>query len=82
MTKEQCKAARASLGIGQRKLADLAGAKLSAVCDFEVGRSVSAQLEQMESALADAGIEFQNGRRPGVRMKRGLPKIPIPYVLV
>jgi transcriptional regulator with XRE-family HTH domain len=73
MTPAQCRAARALLDYNQADLASKASLGLSTVVDFERSRravSVDA-VAAMRSALEAAGVEFTNGDRPGVRMKKG-----------
>jgi transcriptional regulator with XRE-family HTH domain len=71
MTPGQCKAARTLLGWSQTELAQNAGVGRSIVSDFELGtRQLSEHaLGKMQLALEDAGIQFTNGKRPGVKMR-------------
>jgi transcriptional regulator with XRE-family HTH domain len=71
MTPRQCKAARALLGWGQPKLAGNARVGLSTVADFErdARQPKPASLARMRVALERGGVEFIDGKRPGVRMK-------------
>ena len=73
MTPAQCRAARALLDLTQTQLAEAAGFGLSTVVDFErLRREVSADaIAAIRSALEAAGVEFTNGDRPGVRLKKG-----------
>jgi transcriptional regulator with XRE-family HTH domain len=73
MTSEQCRAARGILNWSQGKLAEEAQVGDSTVRNFEAGRSrpVVNNLTAIQRALEAAGVEFTNGDRPGVRMRRG-----------
>jgi DNA-binding XRE family transcriptional regulator len=70
MTPKQCRAARALLDLSQATLAKVAAVGLSTVADFELERrEVSLEaVSKMQSALEAAGIQFTNGKRPGVRL--------------
>jgi len=67
----QCRAARALLDWTQPDLAEASGLSLTTVVDYESGRRrVSTEAaDRMRAALEAAGIEFTNGKRPGVRMR-------------
>jgi transcriptional regulator with XRE-family HTH domain len=69
----QCRAARALLDWTQPDLAEASGLSLTTVVDYESGRRrVSTEAaDRMRAALEAAGIEFTNGKRPGVRMNKG-----------
>jgi transcriptional regulator with XRE-family HTH domain len=71
MTPPQCKAARALLGWSQTELAQNAGVGSSIVADFELGtRQLSEHaLAKLQLAFEDAGVQFTNGWRPGVKMR-------------
>lgn len=71
MMPTQCRAARALLDWTQTDLAEAAGVGLSTVVDFERRRRevASESVGAMLIAFEAAGIEFTNGKRPGVRMK-------------
>ena len=60
MTPEQCRAARALLGMTQPALADAAGLGLSTVVDHEKERRAvaSASIAAMRAALEAAGVQF------------------------
>jgi transcriptional regulator with XRE-family HTH domain len=70
---EQCRAARALLGLSQPDLAKAAGVGLSTVVDFEKSRRAVAleSVQRMYKALERAGVEFiaENGGGPGVRIR-------------
>ena len=72
VTPGQSRAARKLLGWSQTRLAKAAGLGLPTVYDLECQRrNVSAKwVEKMQKALEAAGIEFTNGKRPGVRLGR------------
>jgi transcriptional regulator with XRE-family HTH domain len=74
-TVAQIRAARALLGWSQGELAARAGLSLPTVARFETqsrARVSDEAIFKMEAALEAAGIEFTNGRKPGVRLnKRG-----------
>jgi transcriptional regulator with XRE-family HTH domain len=71
MTPAQCRAARALVGLSQATLAKMAGLGVSTVADFELERrSVSPEAaHSLQQALEASGVEFTNGKRPGVRMR-------------
>lgn len=71
MTPSQCRAGRALLDWTQGELAEASGLGLSTVVDFERDRRrVSDEaMEAIRQALGKAGVEFTNGKRPGVRLK-------------
>jgi hypothetical protein len=60
------------LDITQPGLADSAGLGLSTVVDFEKERrAVSGEaIAALQAALEKAGVEFTNGSRPGVRLRK------------
>jgi transcriptional regulator with XRE-family HTH domain len=70
VTPGQCRAARALLDWRQIDLAKAAGLGQSTVAHFERSKLVLAaeSITKMQLALEDAGIEFTDGRRPGVRI--------------
>jgi transcriptional regulator with XRE-family HTH domain len=70
---EQIKAARALLGWLQEDLAAHSGVSLVTVKRLESRSPLQVSDEaktKMEAALEGAGIEFTNGRKPGVRLNR------------
>lgn len=71
ITPEQCRAARAWLDWSQEDLAQKANVSLSTVRDFEKDRRepIANNIEAIEQALVDAGIEFTSGalEAPGVK---------------
>jgi len=74
ITGDQIKAARSLLGWSQPRLANAAGLSEGTVKRFETGLAVVSQdaISRMRVALEAAGVEFTNGKRPGVRL-RGEP---------
>ena len=73
MTPSQCRAARALIDWTQPHLAKAAKLGVSTVIDFErERRHVSDDLvHAMRNALVRGGVEFINGKQPGVRLKKG-----------
>jgi len=73
MMPSQCRAGRALLDWTQPELAEAAGLGLSTVVDFErQRRRVSDDaMAAIHRALEKAGVEFTNGKRPGVRLRKG-----------
>ena len=71
---EQCRAARALLGMTQPSLAEKAGLGLSTVVDFERARRAVSKdaVDALRKALEGGGVEFipENGGGPGVRMRK------------
>lgn len=76
MTPEQCRAARALVGMTQPELARHARVGLSTVANFEAGRSVpmAKNLADIRATLEDAGVELLNNGQPGVRLTAGAAK--------
>jgi transcriptional regulator with XRE-family HTH domain len=73
LTKEQCKMARAALGLGVRELAILAKVSPNTITRFERGESMQERtVDNIKAALENAGVEFipENGKGPGVRLKK------------
>jgi transcriptional regulator with XRE-family HTH domain len=70
----QIKAARALLGWSQEELAAMAGVSVPTVKRLEAadgllgGREDTAN--KLRGALERAGIDFTNGRQPGVRLRK------------
>jgi transcriptional regulator with XRE-family HTH domain len=71
-TPQTCRAARALLDWSQPELAKRAGIGRSTVINFEKGHRATApaNADAMERALRAAGIEFQDGDSPGVRLRK------------
>jgi transcriptional regulator with XRE-family HTH domain len=72
MSPHQCRAARGLLDMSQSLLAEAAGLSLSTVVGYErQRRRVSDEsIAAMKAALEAAGVQFTNGKRPGVRMRK------------
>ncbi len=69
MTPEQCKMARAGLGLGVRELADTAKVSTNTITRFERGEPLKERtLDAIRAALESAGVEFTNADQPGVRL--------------
>ena len=67
----QMKMARAALGLGVRELAALAGVSPGTIQRLEAGEELMPRtVAAIIVALEAAGVEFTNGDRPGVRMRR------------
>jgi transcriptional regulator with XRE-family HTH domain len=68
----QLRAARGLLGWSQTDLAKNAKVGRATIADFESGKRepYSRTLDDLRAALEDEGVEFTNGERPGVRLKR------------
>ena len=56
-----------------RELADRAGIHRNTVTNFETGKFAGDPdtLAAIRRALESAGVEFTDGKRPGVRMRQG-----------
>ena len=71
---EQCKGARAMLGLSRQRLAALSGVAQRTLTDFERGarRPYDRTLSDIRDALGRAGIAFidEDGGGPGVRSKK------------
>ena len=68
----QCRAARALLNWSQDDLVRHSGITKKTIADFErrATQPRAHTLAQLTTAFEAAGIEFLDGRRPGVRMSR------------
>lgn len=65
----QLRAARALLGWTQEVLGKKAGVHRNTIRKFELGRAVDIDTtNRLRHALESAGVEFTNGKRPGVRL--------------
>jgi len=70
----QIRAARQLAGLSQGDIARAAGLSLPTIKRAESDREVSISDESIaliRKALESAGVEFTDGRRPGVRLKSG-----------
>ena len=72
MSPAQCRAARAFIALSQADLARLAVVPVASVADFETGVMTlrPPDLDALQHALEGAGVEFTNGERPGVRLRK------------
>lgn len=63
--------ARAALQIGVRELATMAKVATATITRLESGQALKPRtVEAIQHALEKAGVEFTNGDKPGVRLKR------------
>lgn len=76
MTPEQCKMARAALGLGVRELAEKADVSPNTITRLERGESMQRRtVDTIRAALEAAGAEFisagdyQGSGGPGIRLK-------------
>ena len=72
ITSAQCRAARGLLDWSQQQLADAAGVGVATVRLFEAGKGEPrrATLLVIEQSFQKAGVEFTNGKQPGVRLRK------------
>jgi transcriptional regulator with XRE-family HTH domain len=67
----QCRMARAALKWGIRELAKKAKVATGTISRFEAGEALQPRtVEAIQRAFEAAGIEFTNGDKPGVRVKK------------
>jgi transcriptional regulator with XRE-family HTH domain len=67
----QCRMARAATGLGIRDLAAAAKVSMDTVARFERGEELKERtIEALQRALEAAGVEFTNGKQPGVRLTK------------
>ena len=65
----QCRMARAALGLTVRKLAVAARVGPQTIVRFERGESIRPRtVISLQKVLEAAGVEFTDGRKPGVRL--------------
>ena len=72
MTPEQCKMARAGLGLGVRELADMAKVSTNTITRFERGKPLKERtVDAIRAALEAGGVKFidKNGGGAGVRLQ-------------
>ena len=70
MNAQQCRMARAGLGLGVRELAAAADVSTNTIARLERGEALYPRtLAAIRTALEAAGVEFTNGDAPGVRLK-------------
>jgi transcriptional regulator with XRE-family HTH domain len=69
-TPGQCRAARALIGWSQDQLASASKVAKATIANFELCKRVpyDRTLDDLVAALEAAGIEFTNGKGPGVRL--------------
>jgi predicted transcriptional regulator len=72
ITPAQCRAARGLVDMDQGTLADAAMVTPGVIIDFEKGRRVPTRnnLAAIQRVLEEAGVEFTNGDKPGVRLSK------------
>jgi len=74
MSPEQCKAARAMIGLSQDQLAKAAGVAVSTIIPYEQNQRAPyvSTVRKLRTALETAGVEFieENGGGPGVRLRK------------
>jgi transcriptional regulator with XRE-family HTH domain len=73
VTSAQIRMARAALNWTVRDLAEATGLHRNTINNIEVGRYAGdpESLVVIETVLTRAGVEFTNGNRPGVRLRKG-----------
>ncbi|MBM0205672.1 helix-turn-helix domain-containing protein [Micromonospora sp. STR1s_5] len=73
MTPQQCKMARAGLGLGVRELAERARVSTNTITRLEAGEELKPRtVAAVRAALETAGVIFveENGEGPGVRLRK------------
>jgi predicted transcriptional regulator len=72
MTPAQCRAARALIDMSHADLARAAVVTVTIIADFEtgVGGTRPTDVDAIQAALEKAGVEFIDGDRPGVRLRK------------
>lgn len=66
----QLRMARAAVGWGVRELAKRAGVTANTVTRIENGADAKqSTIEALQRTLEAAGVEFTNGKQPGVRLR-------------
>jgi transcriptional regulator with XRE-family HTH domain len=73
LTAQQCKMARAGLGLGVRDLAGAAKVSTNTITRLERGEGIYPRtLAAIRAALESAGVAFieENGGGPGVRLRK------------
>jgi transcriptional regulator with XRE-family HTH domain len=68
----QCRAARALIGWSQEQLASVSKVAKATIANFELGKRepYPRTFDDIQAALEAAGVEFTNGERPGVRLRK------------
>jgi transcriptional regulator with XRE-family HTH domain len=65
----QCRMARAAIGLSVKKLAAAAKVSPETVVRFEAGERIRQRtIGSLRQVLEAAGLEFTDGRKPGVRI--------------
>ena len=65
----QCRMARAAIGLSVKKLAAAAKVSPETVLRFERGEKLRKRtIDSLRQVLEAAGLEFTDGRKPGVRL--------------
>jgi transcriptional regulator with XRE-family HTH domain len=74
----QCRMARAAIGLSARKLAAAAKVSPETVIRFERGERLRKRtIDSLRQVLEAAGLEFTDGRKPGVRLASGSWQLPL-----
>jgi transcriptional regulator with XRE-family HTH domain len=74
ITGERVSVARGLLGWSLMRLSGYCGVSDETIQNFEMGRDripTTPDVEAIQRALEEAGVEFTNDKRPGVRLKKG-----------
>ena len=67
----QCRMARAAIGLSVKKLAAAAKVSADTIVRFERGESLRKRtVDSLRQVLEAAGLEFTDGRKPGVRLSK------------
>ena len=72
MTPSQCRAARGLVNMSQSQLGFAAVVPLGTIIDFEAEATLlkDDDLDALQDVLERAGVEFIEGERPGVRLRK------------
>jgi hypothetical protein len=72
MTPAQCRAARGLINMNMAQLAAAAVVPILVIFDFEGGwgKPKAEDIASLRTALERAGVEFIDGDRPGVRLRK------------
>ncbi len=67
----QCRMARAAIGLSVKKLAAAAKVAPDTIVRFERGERLRKRtVDSLRQVLEAAGLEFTDGRKPGVRLSK------------
>lgn len=67
----QCRMARAAIGLSVKKLAAAAKVAPDTIVRFERGERLRKRtVDSLRQVLEAAGLEFTDGRKPGVRLNK------------